>query len=140
MSEKDSGMIIHPEILSLIRKRDEIHRLLYADYTPISAMEQMIGLLNELRQEHKGEGLSETLKKTYLGITTLHSRTRRIQRGKALKWKLWGYLDNLNGLLWKHGYLTNEFYRQAIPSAGLNVSGAKPKKGIPSTMSSRVSQ
>jgi len=110
MSEKNSDMIIHPEILSLIKKRDEIHRLLYVDYSPISAMEQMIGILNEIRRDDVDAELYEKLMKTYLGLTTIHSRTQRLQRGKALKTVLWGYLTKINHILMNKGYFTNEFY------------------------------
>ena len=118
MSEKDSGMIIHPEILSLIKKRDEIHRLLYAEYTPISAMEQMIGILNEIRREDVDEELHKTIKNTYINLTRIHSRTQRFHKGKALKLVLWGYLREINHILMNKGYLTNEFYKYELRGKG----------------------
>ncbi len=110
MSEKNSDMIIHPEILSLIKKRDEIHRLLYVDYSPISAMEQMIGILNEIRRDDVDAELNEKLMKTYLGLTTIHSRTGRLQRGKNIKLLLWKYLTEINNILMSKGYFANAFY------------------------------
>lgn len=47
--------------------------------------------------------------------------------------EIWGWIHD-------QGYINIPGSVPAKPSAGSNVSGSKPRKGIPSTLSSRVSQ
>lgn len=109
MSKTELKGVIHPEITSIIQKRDLIHRYLYLDYHPLKALEGMVGLLYELHTEHQDPELLKKITQQFHIITRMQSRTARAQHGRKMKTIYWGYLRNINQIL-LNGYLSNEFY------------------------------
>lgn len=125
MSSTSRG--VHPEITSLIRKRDEIHSVLYThDYAPGLAIQQMIGLLFELEEKDQDEEIIEDLMKKFHFLSTMASQTNRNIHGKAMKPVLWGLMRKINKILWDGDYLTNEKYRGITPAETLKKEKTAP--------------
>ena len=130
---------IHPEISSIIRKRDAIHHHLYVEYRPLSALEQMVGLLNEIREEHRDEEAVTKIKQQYHRITGMQSRTARGQHGHKMRTVYWGYLTKINAILWDKGYLLEQTYRGITPAETLKKEKATPEdKPFPERLSEDI--
>jgi len=106
MSRPNSG---HPEIGSIIRKRDIIHFCLYPesreDYKPLSAITGMMGLLYELEEKHRDNELIEALKREEGALEEIKDTSQRDKRFNAMRHKYRDWLKRLNDALWKGKYL-----------------------------------
>jgi hypothetical protein len=101
---------IHPEIASIIRKRDEIHRLIFIEYRPRKALDLMVGLLYSIRREHRPEGLLEEIHKERHFFMEIRSRKQREQYANRMRFKYEDYYQQLSDVLNDEGYLLAEFY------------------------------
>lgn len=111
----------HPEIGSIIYKRDEIHGLIYTARNYISAMEKMVGLIYELKPEDQDKTLLDELLHELRVLEGNQSSSNRIRMQKN-KENYWRYLQKLNTILWEKNYLSNEKYSMKYP-AGNKKSG-----------------
>jgi hypothetical protein len=113
----------HPEISSLIKKRDEIHDLIYNQHQYRDSIAHMLGLLFELKPEDKEiptvKELTDKLEKTTAMFIDTRSAAINRQREAALAMPSCKYLAKINDILWDGEYLTNEKYMgYHNPSAG----------------------
>ncbi len=143
----DESEANHPFIGSLVHRMDIIGGLIVTEkYDP--ALRGMMQVFYSLKPEHqnseKGKGLLDYMKKARNSRDRVHDLDPVVLRGRQFRFD-WdfrhGYeqvFQELSQLIWDGGYYSFDLYRKAIPAAGPNVSGSKPKKAIPSTLSSRV--
>lgn len=110
---------MHPEIISLIHKRDEIHSQLYISNNPIAAIDGIYGLLSELEPKDKDPKFLEELRKELRILTENRSRVeiRRRVENNLFTYRDW--LGRLNELLWEKSYLTNQKYSGEIGAEDL---------------------
>lgn len=101
---------IHPEIASIIRKRDEIHRLIFIKYHPRRTLDLMVGLLYSIRREHRPKELLEEIHKERRVFTKTTSRKQRGQYANRMRFKYEDYYQQLSDVLNEEGYLLAEFY------------------------------
>lgn len=102
----------HPEIGSIIRKRDQIHDMLYLNYDPVKALENMIGLHWELEEKHQDGDYSKKLENelNVLGQAESVNRTEYNKLKSKRKHTYWQWLRELNQTLWENDYLYNKRY------------------------------
>jgi hypothetical protein len=102
----------HPEISSLIHKRDTAHNLLYNENKPTQAMKQMIGIILELEKKHRPQTLYDKIKQryNYLRITQKTDPVTYQQKAEELFHEHCEWLGELNEVLWTHSYLFNKRY------------------------------
>jgi len=123
MSDRSPSRFVHPEIASIIRKRDEVHHFLYSNYNPLRALEGMVGLIYEIKREDRDEELIDKILKNINYLTQMRSRTARETEGLKMKQIFWGYLEQVNTILMTKGYLSNEFYTGFFDTAEGRKSG-----------------
>lgn len=104
----------HPEIGSLVRKRDLVHTQLYDDYQPEKAIEGMQGIYFELEEKHQSlkEDFNDRIENELKYLDSLYNTSRGNYKTTVLNkkgvYKRW--LQELNQLLWEGNYLINEKY------------------------------
>ena len=120
----------HPEIGSLIRKRDEIYNNLVGRNYP-GALGQIRLMLRELDPEDMKDGGTELLEQ----VTNAYKKASRVSSGRyasimdgtiaklkvhyALNSdKYFRFYEGLNSLLWEKNYLSNEKYSFVDISGG----------------------
>lgn len=106
-------MEAHPEITSIIKKRDEIHTLMYAKRHYTAAVECIQGLFYELEEKdqesEQGQEAITLIEKEVAVFSSLGSIELKPHLKKSLpKYKQW--LRVLNKILWEGGYLKNTKY------------------------------
>jgi hypothetical protein len=133
MSQKD---IIHPEISSLIRRRDEIYQMLLSSQYPL-ALEAMDLLILELRKDDQDpELLSEIRKhKSALKIGDMNGTSGLALRMNLAHFYRGEYFDlyrRLCNILWTGNYLIFKKYSSFWDPSGGGKSGDKfGRGGIP---------
>jgi len=99
----------HPEIGSIIHKRDVIHFCLYpepgGDYRPLTAIWGILGLMREIEAKHRDTELIASLKREIGLINKLKDASRRDKRFEDMRFKYGEWLENLNNILWDGKYL-----------------------------------
>lgn len=102
----------HPEIGSIIRKRDHADTLLYQEHKPIEALNRMMGIILELEKKHRDTELYDKIRKrfNYLYNTRSSDPVSYDQKKVELRAEHCEWLGELNELLWSHGYLYNKRY------------------------------
>ena len=110
----------HPEIGSLIRRRDQIYALITIGNYP-QAVDEMMIFLGDLKPEDKNteevkvlvEGLSKATKafSEVSGRTYNHTVAKRLKFMRDIKSDLLFFYSRLNDILWNKNYLLDQTYR-----------------------------
>lgn len=108
----------HPEIGSIIRKRDEIHACLYPlkreNYQPLTAIRNMQGLLYELEDKFIEKRLVDALKKEEGIIEEIIDQSVRDKRYSEMRFKYREWFSQVNKILWEGKYLLNQKYGPVV--------------------------
>jgi len=126
---------IHPEIGSIIRRRDQAYELLrMKQYDQV--LEDMILILLELKPQDVSkykEDIQE-IRKLYfhfqyiLGRTDNQTMALRLNEYKKRQEELWEHWHTLNKILWEGNYLLEEGYRGFFDPSGGRKSGERFEK------------
>lgn len=99
----------HPEIGSIIKKRDIIHFCLYPEtpenYKPKTALWGILGLIREVEDKHRDKDLIKSVKHEIGIINKMQDISQRDKRYEAMRFKYGEWLEKLNDILWKGKYL-----------------------------------
>jgi hypothetical protein len=124
----------HPEISSLIKKRDAIHELIYTQHNYREAIDNMLGLIWELepqdQEKEEVKKLIEKLENTTAMFIDTRSASINRQRESNLAMPSRRYLREVNGILWRGKYLSNEKYSGIIPTSTMKTQIEPPKKKV----------
>ena len=110
---------IHPEIGSIIRKRDEIHDYLYKGYRPLRALVTMTGLLHEIQRKHRDDELLANILKERIFYERTGSKRQKARYANEMRPQYESYLEQINNILWKHDYLIDKTYMGITPASTL---------------------
>jgi len=119
---------IHPEIGSIIRKRDEIHNYLYNEYRPVKALVTMTGLLYEIQRKHRDDELLANIMKERIVYEGTSSKRQNVRYAHEMRPKYEGYLEQINNILWKHDYLIDKTYMGITPASTLKKERESPER------------
>ncbi len=103
-------MDAHPEIISIIKKRDDIHHQLYITHNYPAAVEGMLGLMGELKKKDRVDSLFDQIKREVLINENNRSRMENEERSKSNAPEYRDWLVKLNDILWDGKYLENKTY------------------------------
>ena len=103
-------MSIHPEINSLIRKRDMVFSCLYETYNPEKALRLMEGILREIEKKHRPEELIEKIINEREKLRKIENQTQTKSHMSQMVHIYSDWLELLNDVLWEKEYLYNKRY------------------------------
>lgn len=109
MSENNT---IHPQIGSIIRRRDTVFEMLYgSNFQPVLAVNMIQGLHDELEPQHQDKELGEELEREVKQLARLTTRPQQLNQRTTRKLGHYReYLKRYDALLWEHNYLKEERY------------------------------
>jgi hypothetical protein len=120
-------MEAHPEIISLIKKRDEIHFLLFNQHNYHDGLWHMLGIIQELQEKDQDTDLIGEITRDILIYEKNRSSSNNLKRAGNRSLVYAGYLRRINKILWDGGYLKNEKYGMGIiPTKTMKVETAPP--------------
>lgn len=130
---------IHPEIGSIIRKRDEIHNYLYNEYRPLTALVTMTGLLYEIQRKHRDDELLANIMKERIVYEKTVSKKQIRRYAHEMRSKYEDYLEQINNILWKYDYLIDKTYMGITPASSLKKERETPeRKPFPERLSEEL--
>ena len=103
-------MSIHPEINSLIKKRDMVFDYLHVQYNPEKALNIMEGMLRELESKHRPEELINKIRDEREKLRKMENRSQKTNRISQMIHIYSDWLEELNDTLWDNDYLYNKRY------------------------------